>query len=213
MKYLFCGGSKLEADVRNTYKAEGMYVMNAYALSETSSGFSIDYPGEEDIESVGTLFEDVDAIVLEPDEEGFGELAIKGENIFKGYYGDEKATREAFNEEGYFLTGDIGRIKSGKVYLRGRKDARLTLPNGEKVSIRRMKEKICSMHEGIVDARIYLQGNVLTADVFVTPSELVKDTALWEKTFEKLNAEVSRYERIGNYYVYGSEKRKGKLEL
>ncbi|MCR5460631.1 MAG: AMP-binding protein [Acetatifactor sp.] len=211
MKYLFCGGAKLDAQVRNAYKAEGMYMMNAYALSETSSGFSIDYPGEEDVESVGTLFEDVDAIVIDPDEEGYGELAIKGENVFKGYYGDEEATKAAFNEDGYFLTGDIGCIKNGKVYLRGRKDTRIALPNGENVSVREIEQRVKGLHEGVTAVKLYLHEGMLAADVFVNPISLADDAKLWDSLMGKLNASVSRFERIGKYNIYGSDKLRGKL--
>ncbi|MBQ1849574.1 MAG: AMP-binding protein, partial [Lachnospiraceae bacterium] len=54
MKYLFSGGAPLGEEIRNAYQAEGMYMMNAYGLSETSSGFCIDYPEETDLDSAGT---------------------------------------------------------------------------------------------------------------------------------------------------------------
>ena len=175
MKYLFCGGAKLYPEVRNAYKEAGMYMMNAYALSETSSGFSIDYPGEEDMESVGTVFEDIDVVVLDPDEDGYGELAVKGDNIFIGYFNDEEATKAAFNEDGYFLTGDIGTVRNNKVYLRGRKDSQITLLNGENISVKRIEERVKEIHPCIVSVKPYMRDGQLCADIYVKDSEAPSD--------------------------------------
>ncbi len=204
MKYLFCGGAKLTPEIRKAYADEGMYMMNAYALSETSSGFSIDYPGEEDMESVGTLFEDVDAKVIDPDEEGYGELAIKGSNIFLGYFNDEEATKAAFNEEGYFLTGDIGTIKNNHVYLKGRKDTRITLSNGENISTKRIEERVKEVHESIVAVKVYMRGDLLCTDIYVNDSNAPKDAGEWENLIEKVNGNVSKFERIGKYNIISS---------
>ncbi len=206
MKYLFCGGAKLDPHVRDAYRAEGMYMMNAYALSETSSAFSIDYPNEEDMESVGTLFEDIDAVVFDPDEEGYGELAVKGDNVFQGYFHDDEATKAAFSEDGYFLTGDIGCIRDGKVYLKGRKDTRLTLPNGENVSAKMLEQRVCGLHESVSAAKVYVRNDKLTVDIYVKDRELLNDQDMWEKLVEELNSKVSRYERIGMFNLYSSEK-------
>jgi len=134
IRYLFCGGANLSEDIRKRYIKDGLYLMNAYALSETASAFSIDYPNDDDLDSVGTLFEGLDAKVIDADENGFGELVVQGDNVYMGYYNDEEATNAAFDSEGFFHTGDIGCIKNNHVYVRGRKDTMLVLPNGENIS-------------------------------------------------------------------------------
>ena len=198
MRYTFCGGARLAPEIRDQYMAEGFYLMNAYALSETSSGFSIDYPGDEVLDSVGTLFEDVDACVKEPDEDGWGELAIKGDNIFKGYYKDEAATKAAFSEDGYFLTGDIGKILNNHVYVRGRKDTRLTLINGENISSSLIAERVKALDSDIVHVKVYIQNEYLTCDIYVNKLDKEKN---WDKIIEDLNAAVPKYERIMRYNI------------
>ena len=198
MRYTFCGGARLAPEIRDRYMAEGFYLMNAYALSETSSGFSIDYPGDEILDSVGTLSEDVDACVKDPDEEGWGELAIKGDNIFKGYYKDEEATRSCFSEDGYFLTGDIGKIVNNHVYVRGRKDTRLTLINGENISSSLIAERVKSLSDSVVHVKVYIQNEYLTCDIYVD----YKGSSLdWDKLITKLNETVPKYERIMRYNI------------
>ncbi|SCW26973.1 Long-chain acyl-CoA synthetase (AMP-forming) [Ruminococcaceae bacterium YRB3002] len=198
MKYTFCGGARLAPEIRDQYMAEGFYLMNAYALSETSSGFSIDYPGDEILDSVGTLFEDVDACVKDPDEDGWGELAIKGDNIFKGYYKDDEATKAVFSDDGYFLTGDIGKIENNHVYVRGRKDTRITLINGENISTSLISERVKSLSDKVVHVKVYIQNEYLTCDIYIESDALDLD---WDALIEDLNGRVPKYERIMRYNI------------
>lgn len=131
IKYLFCGGAMFKPEFRKAYKDAGLPMFEAYALSETASSFSIEYPNKDDFTSVGTLFENVDARVLTPDEDGYGPIQVKGDCLFSGYYNDEERNKEVFTEDGYFITGDLGKIENGKVYLRGRYDKVIVGENGE----------------------------------------------------------------------------------
>ena len=122
IKYLFCGGSKAPSELRQYYKDAGLNLLDGYALSETGSSFSIDYSGSTNVEASGTLYENIIVKIDEPDENGCGEILAKGDMVFMGYYGNEKATKEAFTEDGFFRTGDIGRVDENRfLYLTGRK--------------------------------------------------------------------------------------------
>lgn len=141
-RYLFSGGAKLNNITINNYNKNGLSIIPAYALSETASSFSIGYPGDNDKQSQGTLFEDLDIKISEADEHGYGELLVRGDNIFLGYFGDEKATSNSFDSDGYFMTGDIGKIDSdNRVFINGRKDSVTILPNGKKYTQVSWKEK------------------------------------------------------------------------
>lgn len=195
IKYLFCGGADLTLELRNRYIQEGLYLMNAYALSETASAFSLDYPNDSNLYSVGTLFEELDAKVIEPDESGYGELAVKGDNVFIGYYNDREATTAAFDGDGYFRTGDIGCIKDGHVYVRGRKDTMLVLPNGENVSSNALTKKIKQIDPSIRSVKLYVRDNVLTADIY-SAADLD-----WDSLIEECNNSLPKYERIKRFHI------------
>lgn len=195
IRYLFCGGANLTEELRKRYIKEGMYLMNAYALSETASAFSLDYPDDENISSVGTLFEELDAKVINADENGFGELAVKGDNIFLGYYNDEKATKAAFDSEGYFCTGDIGSIKDSHVYVKCRKDTMLVLPNGENVSSNALVKRVKMIDDSIRSVKLYIRDDSLTADIY-SSSQLD-----WDKLIDELNTLLPKYERIIRYNI------------
>ena len=199
LKYLFVGGSNLPHNIRQAYIDQGMYLMNAYALSETSSGFAIDYPDVTDMDSAGTLLEYVDAKVIDPDENGIGELAIKGPNVFHGYYNDPDATKRAFNEDGYFLTGDLGQIIDNKVYIKGRKDTMIVLINGENVSSKRIADKVKEADPRIASVKVYIRDELLTCDIFVNGKENIEGD--WQAVIDKVNDNLSKFEKIRKFSV------------
>lgn len=199
LKYLFIGGSCLPLNVRKAFIAEGINPMNAYALSETSSGFAIDYPDVTDMDSAGTLLEYVDAKVVEPDSDGIGELAIKGPNVFRGYYADPEATAGVFDKDGYFLTGDLGSIRDNKVYIKGRKDSMLVLSNGENVSSRRITEKIKSADPRIASVKVFVREGSLVCDIYVADKAYIEDD--WQAVIDRVNEGLSKFEKIRKFSV------------
>ena len=174
MRYLFIGGSCLPYDIRQAFIDQGINPMNAYALSETSSGFSIDYPDVTDMDSAGTLLEYVDATVIE-------------------------ATARAFDKDGYFLTGDLGKIVGTMVYVKGRKDTMLVLPNGENVSAKRICEKVKSADPRIASVKAYIRDGYLTCDIFVNGKENIDGD--WQAVIDKVNADLSKFEMIRKFNV------------
>ena len=103
IKYMFSGGAYFDENIRRQYKQAGLNMMEAYALTETSSIFSIQYSNSPNVKSVGTIFENIDVKVINSDENGCGELVVKGDNVCLGYYGNEKATKEAFDKDVIFI--------------------------------------------------------------------------------------------------------------
>lgn len=199
IRYLFIGGSCLPYDIRQAFIDQGMNPQNAYALSETSSGFSIDYPDVTDMDSAGTLLEYVDAKVIDPDVDGIGELAIKGPNVFAGYLNDPQATERAFDKDGYFLTGDLGKIVGTMVYVKGRKDTMLVLINGENVSSKRICDKVKEADPRIVSVKAYIRDEMLTCDIFVkSKADMEGD---WQEVIDKVNEGLSKYEKIRHFSV------------
>ena len=148
--------------------------------------------------------QELDATVIDPDEDGYGELAVRGDNVFLGYYNDEEATKKAFNEDGYFLTGDIGCIRNNKVYVRGRKDTMIPLPNGENIASKVIEKRVLELDESVIKARICVRDEKLSADLYIDDDALLKDSAFWEKKMDELNSAVSRYERILQYSLFSS---------
>ena len=166
IKYLYCGGSYLDTEIRKYYKQVGLPLHEAYALTETASSFSIEYTNNDDFESVGTIFENIDVKIIDSDESGIGEIIVKGDNVCLGYANNEQMNKQNF-VDGYFKTGDLGYIKDNKLYLTGRKKKVLVGENGENVYIEEIINKLKELNQNINHAKIYFEDNQLCATVYV----------------------------------------------
>lgn len=203
IQYIFCGGAKLDEEIMEAYKKNGLHLMNAYALSETASTFAIQYPDDPDNEAVGTVAEEADVVILNPDENGAGEIAIKGDMVFLGYAKDEALTKSVFTEDGYFRTGDLGYLvpderKGGqKLYLTGRIKKILLGANGENIEPTHIEELIAGQNPNINKVLVYMQDNTLSCHVYLKQEE----DCDWEDFFEKINDGLPSYEKIRKYEV------------
>lgn len=191
IKYLFCGGAICTKEMRYAFK--NLNFLQAYALSETASSFSIDYPDKRDDYSCGTIFESIDAKIYNPNEEGIGEIIVKGDNVFLGYL-DEELNKSAFDENGYFHTGDLGRIENNKLYLKGRKKKILLGANGENIDVESLSKLLISLNDSITNVKLFLNKEKLNAIIYV----INKDINIKE-ILERYNNQVIKYERIENY--------------
>jgi len=193
IRYMFSGGACFDADIRREYKNSGLNMMEAYALSETSSIFSIQYSNSPNVKSVGKIFENIDVKVINPDENGCGELAVKGDNVFLGYYGNEKATKEAFDENGYFLTGDLGYIdENNELYLTGRKKRMILTENGENVDPEEIERLIWQSAE-ISKVKVYEEGGIIKAAIYVCRDIDIKTV------IENVNQMLPKYKQIKGF--------------
>ncbi len=203
IKYLFCGGARFDDAIRIAYKDSGLNMMEAYALSETASTFSIQYPYDEDIHTVGTIAEDLDVKIIEPDENGCGEIVVKGDNVFLGYAGNEEASKRAFTADGYFRTGDLGYMLPDeehggyRLYLTGRMKKQLVLENGEIVEPGSIETLIMQTDSNISKALLYAKDGKLACHLYL--KEMVEKD--WDKFFEAINGQLPGYEKIRIYDV------------
>lgn len=203
IKYLFCGGACLEEQIRKAYKDSGLNLMDAYGLSETASTFSIQYPYDPDVKCVGTVAEEIEVVILNPDENGVGEVAVRGDNVFMGYAKDEELTRSLFTEGGFFRTGDLGYLLpdekngSNKLYLTGRIKKLLLGENGENVEPTHIEKMICNKNTNINKALVYMQDSTLSCHVYLLEPE-ERD---WDAFFAELNEQLPSYEKIRRYDV------------
>ena len=194
IKYLFCGGAPLSKETRKFYKDKGLNLMQAYALSETASSFAIAYPYQDDLESTGTIFEDLDVKVVDKDKDGIGEIVVKGDCVFLGYT-DKSLNKRVFDKDGYFHTGDLGYIKDNKLFLKGRKKKMLLTSNGENVIAESIENNIKEKNNNINDVKAYIKNDKLAVDIYVSNDIDV------DKIINEYNKDVPKYERIEFYNI------------
>lgn len=193
IKYLFTGGAKIDEMIRKAYLNNGLCLLNAYALSETASSFSIQYPTDNTLEDVGTIFEDIEVYIDNPDKKGVGEIVVKGDNVFLGYADKSLDNRI---KDGYFYTDDCGYITNNKLYLVGRKPKQITLENGINIDSTFIEDRICHLHSNITCVKIYLRDTKLFCDIYI--KEPIEGL---ESLIEEYNDKVSKYEKVKNYQI------------
>lgn len=109
-----CGGAALQPRLERIFWASGLKIINMYGLTETSPIITINRMEKESCKlgSVGTVIEGVELKIADD-----GEILCKGDCVMLGYYKDERFTREVFDEEGWFHTGDVGHLEEGKFLM------------------------------------------------------------------------------------------------
>lgn len=135
MRFFGVGGAALAPEVEKfLIEARFPYAIG-YGLTETAPMLAGFGPEDAVYKSVGKVMEGVDIRINEPDPTtGEGEIVAKGRNIMHGYYKSPDLTAEAFTEDGYFRTGDLGLLdKNGILYIKGRSKNMILGPNGENI--------------------------------------------------------------------------------
>ena len=138
IKFFGIGGSKVDPIVERFLKEAKFPYAIGYGLTETSpllagSGPSITKPG-----TIGPAMPGVELSILDPDPvTGIGELIARGPNVMKGYYHDDALTAQAFTQDGWFRTGDLGEFAARKgevrLSLKGRSKNMILGSSGENI--------------------------------------------------------------------------------
>ena len=132
IKAWISGGSRLDPEITRAFHELGLPLRQGYGLTETSPVAAVQEEFDPVLESVGRPLEHMEIKIHEPDEKGVGEVWIKGPNVMLGYT-DEELTKEVI-EDGWFKTGDIGRLdQSGKLILTGRSKRLIVTEAGKNV--------------------------------------------------------------------------------
>ena len=134
VKYFVTGGGPLDPNTSRFFLRFGIPLLQGFGLTETSPITHTTPPSIIRHECVGLPMPEVEARIDNPDSTGVGELCIKGPNVFQGYYKNDKATSEVFDDEGWFHTGDLGIIHpDGFLQITGRKKNLLVTAGGKNV--------------------------------------------------------------------------------
>jgi long-chain acyl-CoA synthetase len=154
VKYLVSGGEPLPPRVFDDFRRRfGVTLYEGYGLTETSPVANWCRPRDHRRGSVGPPLPGVEEKIVAPDGSRLGvgeegEVRIKGPNLMKGYHGLPEETAAAFDEEGFFKTGDMGRIDAdGHLYITGRIQEMMVI-GGENVFPRTI-EAVLDLHPGV----------------------------------------------------------------
>jgi long-chain acyl-CoA synthetase len=134
LRIAISAGSRFDEDVAIDFNNLGFTILQGYGLTETSGAATATYEIDNVVGSVGTPMFNAEVKIGDPDKEGVGEVLIKGEMVFSGYYKNPEATKDAFTDDGWFRSGDLGKLdKDGHLYIVGRAKDVIVLPSGKNV--------------------------------------------------------------------------------
>ncbi|MBE0597139.1 MAG: AMP-binding protein [Desulfuromonadales bacterium] len=130
---LVSGGAALDPEVAAGLRKMGLDIFQGYGITETSPVIAFECPGETRLGSVGRPLPGVEVLIDHPNDEGIGEILVRGPNIMQGYYNNPPASAEALLD-GWYHTGDLGRLDAdGYLYICGRVKNLIVTPNGKNV--------------------------------------------------------------------------------
>jgi len=134
LRFLVSGGARLAADTAERLEALGWTVLSGYGLAETASLFTGSRPDDRRLASAGKPLAGGQIRITQPDEQGTGEIELRGASVTTGYLNNPEANRATFTPDGWFRTGDLGFVdRDGFLHVTGRTKEILVLGGGKKI--------------------------------------------------------------------------------
>lgn len=210
---LVSGSAALSKRLNTMFHAAGIPILEGYGLTETSPVIAVNSFEHTKIGSVGRPIKNIDVKIQED-----GEITVKGPTVTQGYYKDEKQTREAFTEDGYFKTGDIGILdKDNFLFITDRKKEMFKTSGGKYVAPQVIEnlakasqfiEQIMVVGDGEKMPTALVQPDFEFAkswasknniNIGVSPTEIANSNELKaeiEKEISKINVHLGKWEQV-----------------
>ena len=220
LQMIICGGAALNQKIIDFFESIGIVVLNGYGISECAPLISCNRNECRKNGSVGMPIVGGQVKILDPDQNGEGEICYKGPNVMLGYYGNEEATRATFTEDGWFRTGDLGKIEicdgDPWIYITGRSKNLIILSNGKNVYPEEIETDLQGIY-GVAEVVVYEGQSKSDPDVETIVAEIFPDEEALalhhiedaQKYFEdevrKVNAKNVGYKAVGKVKLRAEE--------
>lgn len=224
LKTVICGGAPINQDMIDFFDSVGITVLNGYGITECAPIVAVNRSRNIIKGSVGNVL-DVNRVKIDrPDANREGEILVKGANVMQGYYKNEGATREALTADGYFRTGDYGRLEKGEVlYITGRKKNLIILSNGKNVYPEEIENELISV-PGVLEIVCYEgkskrgpEHNGIAVEIF-PDGEFLKNNGIEDKEgyfrpyIDAYNKRAQVYKRVDVFKLRDTEFPKNTLK-
>ncbi|MDR2702539.1 MAG: AMP-binding protein [Spirochaetaceae bacterium] len=134
IRLMVAGGGPLSPETADFFESLGFNIFHGYGMSENSPLISVGTPGFKNNYSVGLPVKYTEVKIIDPNEEGIGEICTKSPSVMLGYFENPEATREVITHDGWLLTGDLGyQDKKGFLYITGRKKNLIVSSGGKNI--------------------------------------------------------------------------------
>ena len=201
LRFCLSGGAGLKREVKDFFYACGVTIIEGYGLTETSPTLTMNRPDAFRFDSVGKPFPSVELKLAED-----GEILAKGPNVFGGYHKDPEATKACFTDDGWFMTGDVGRwTEDGFLQIIDRKKDILVTAGGKNVPPANIEMRFRD-DPVIGHVVVYGEGKkFLVAGVWLNEAVAPKDEAarqaMVQDKIDAANRELASYESIKKFAI------------
>ena len=188
------GGAKLDATVERFLREARFPYAIGYGLTETAPLVAGAAPFQTFFQGVGPILEGVSVRIDEPDENGEGEILIKGPNVMRGYYQRPELDACVFTDDGWFRSGDLGSLDAlGRLTIRGRIKTMILGSSGENIYPEEI-ESIINHFRFVDESLVVEKSGRLVAMVHFNMEEL-------EKHYQHLKNQAESYKTIASEYI------------
>lgn len=217
VRLIVSGAAAMDSSLIKSFNEFGFKIYQGYGLTETSPVISVENDRNIKPGSVGKKLPSLEVKIYNPDEQGIGEILVKGPSVMIGYYQNNEATQESF-VDGWFNTGDLGYIEDDYIYITGRKKNVIVQKNGKNIFPEEL-ELLISYIPGVKENIVYgkpTKDNDLDVCVkIVYDEEIIKNIMgyinendihkyMKEKIFE-INKKMPPYKHIRDIIVTNQE--------
>ena len=207
LRMVVSGGARLDEGVAWRLEGLGFQVLTGYGLVETSSVTTYNRYGEGRIGTEGKPVEGSELRIADADAEGIGEVQIRGPHVFAGYFGDSATTEAVFAEDGWFRSGDLGRIDGdGSLVITGRAKDVIVLSGGKNVGPEEVESALAASPL-IAEAAVFERAGNLAA--LIVPDEDALRRAETQRLDDAIRiavteagAELAPYKRVTSYRIH-----------
>ena len=209
LEMIICGGAALNQDIIDFFDAIGITVLNGYGITECAPLVSCNRNEWQKNGSVGLPIIGEEVKIYEPDQNGEGEICVKGPNVMMGYYEEPEATAAVIDPDGFFHTGDYGKLdEQGWLYITGRKKNLIIFSNGKNVYPEEIETEI-SRIRGVLEVVVYAgeskknpEKEVIVAEIFPDYEQLKNDGVVDVKEYfdehvKVANTHMAPYKKVG----------------
>lgn len=186
IKWFCVGGAPCSVELQQKYNDIGIQLLEGYGITECSPVISLNPPDKVKRGSVGTPLSCNEVKLID------SEIAVRGTNVFIGYYNDPIATSEAFTENGWYKTGDLGYIDSeGYIYITGRKKNLIILSNGENISPEELEHLLYQI-DYVDECLVYAKSDIIRAEIVANADWLNRNASAAQSLLEEDVAQINR---------------------
>ena len=213
-KQLILGGAPLNSEVEAFFRRIKFPLTVGYGMTECAPLITVSFYPDVRTYSCGKILEGyMEMRIDSPNEEGIGEIQVRGENLMYGYYRNAQATADTFTQDGWLKTGDLGYIdKDGFLFIKGRNKSMLLGANGQNIYPEEIETKLNNMPYVLESLVIQQKDSSLVA--LVCPDYDAVDAVgldhealdeAMEKNRRDLNAQIAAYEQINKIKLFPHE--------